>query len=174
MTNQVIEVPSIEVNISPDGFHLWAQHYYKCMRDFISPNSFSPVPYFLLCRAIELQLKAFHLKTKRQTQVKTEFGHDLMRSYSALSSGDQILSQVELDELTKANEVYSSKGFEYFAPVNALRGYSNFPDLEVLEQVCQKLLGHGEFTIPKSRLRCSWLADLIDRFRRWLVISSTV
>ena len=48
-----------EANLSPDAFHIYAMHYYKCKRDFTPPdNYFSPIPYFLLCRAIELEIKA--------------------------------------------------------------------------------------------------------------------
>ena len=132
MADQVIALGTAELNLSPDAFHMWAQHYFKCMKDFISPHKFSPVPYFLTCRAIELQLKAHHLKTNRQSFVKNKFGHDLIRSYSSLDVNDQILTISEFNELRKANEVYSKKGFEYFAPFDALIGYSNFPDLDIL------------------------------------------
>src|SRR3990172_4707889 len=163
MDDQAIGLGAIEVNLSPDGFHMWAQHYFKCMSDFLSPHGFSPVPYFLVCRAIELQLKAYHLQINKQTYVKRQFGHNLIQLYSSLDSADKILSQPELDELTKANEVYSSKGFEYFAPVDALRGCSNFPDLDVLVAICERLLTHGQFTVPRSRIRSSWFIDLVDR-----------
>jgi len=59
-------------NISPHGFHLWAKHFYKAKQDFISPNRFSLVPYFLLLRAIELQLKAIHFENKTPKQVKSK------------------------------------------------------------------------------------------------------
>ena len=48
-------------NFSSASFHLWATHYYKCVQDFQSldpARPFSPVPYALLSRAIELELKS--------------------------------------------------------------------------------------------------------------------
>jgi hypothetical protein len=174
MDDQAKAVNTIKVNLSPDGFHMWAQHYFKCMKDFISPHRFSPVPFFLVCRAIELQLKAYHLQTKRQSYVKNKLGHNLIRSYSSLDSTNQILTNTELVELERANEIYSKKGFEYFAPIDAMRGYSNFPNLDVLIDACERLLGHGEFIIPPSRIRSSWFIDLIDKFRRWLTSSSRI
>ena len=77
MTDQVISVDCITVNMSPDAFHLWAQHYYKCKQDFQNPDRFSPVPYFLLCRAIELEIKSRHLQNMKQEEVKHGFGHNL-------------------------------------------------------------------------------------------------
>jgi hypothetical protein len=63
MTEIKITPESAVLNISSYSFHVWAQHYYKCVQDFqLSPDDFSPVPYALLCQAIELELKARHLE----------------------------------------------------------------------------------------------------------------
>lgn len=70
--SQHVTVGGAHFNLSPDAFHLWATHYYKCEQDFVSPTKFSPVPYFLLCRAIELELKARHLEGKTQKQVRVD------------------------------------------------------------------------------------------------------
>ena len=118
-----------------------AMHYYKCKQDFQCPHSFSPVPYFLLCRAIELELKSRHLRSKTQKQVKDDFGHDLLKAYESLSNSDKILNADELCTLKKANDIYSTKGFEYFDPEDALRRYSNYPNLESLDLVARKLIG---------------------------------
>ena len=85
-----------------------------------SPD-FSPVPYFLLCRAIELQFKAVHLEQLKaghpghQTQydVKKLFNHKLIKSYEALPATDRTLSREQLKLLKKADEIYKGKGFEY-------------------------------------------------------------
>ncbi|MBI4167186.1 MAG: hypothetical protein HY508_15785 [Acidobacteria bacterium] len=138
--NQVIHVQGLFVNLSPDAFHMWARHYYKCKQDFESPNSFSPVPYFLLCRAIELEVKSRHLLSKRQSEVKKEFGHDLLEAYEALDQGQKTLNAEEIRVLRVANDIYVGKGFEYFNPGHALRGYSQFPDLDELDSVATKLI----------------------------------
>ena len=81
--NHVLNAESGHLNVSPSAFHMWATHYYKCKQDFRVPGNFSPVPYFLLCRAIELELKSRHLVAKSQQAVKDEFWHDLLTAYDA-------------------------------------------------------------------------------------------
>jgi hypothetical protein len=126
------------VNLSPDAFHRFAGHYLKCYRDFQSPHKFSPVPYFLLCRALELELKARHLQFVRQKVVKQQFSHNLEAAYNALPAKEKVLNQADLGLLARANAIYKGKGFEYFVPEHALRGYSNYPDLAALEALVCK------------------------------------
>ncbi len=140
----IAEVGGIFANLSPDAFHRWAQHYYKCRQDFESPHRISPVPYFLLCRAIELEIKARHLIQKRQPEVKDRFGHDLPKAYEALDADQKVLSDAELKLLCDASNIYASKGFEYFNPEDALTGYSRFPDLDQLDSVARKLIYEGD------------------------------
>jgi hypothetical protein len=122
------------------AFHRWATHYYKCRQDFQCLHPFSPVPYFLLCRAIELVLKSKHLEDKRQPEVKNEFGHNLVKAYRALPVEAQQLSEDKFSILERASAIYSSKGFEYFNPEDALTGYSRFPDLAALDDITKQLL----------------------------------
>ena len=131
----------INVNLAPDAFHRWATHYYKCRRDFQCPTEHSPVPYFLLCRAIELEIKAKHLVCMTQTEVKERFGHDLKKAYDALDSHERILNESEERTLQKASAIYASKGFEYFEPEDALTGYRRFPDLVSLDSIARNLTG---------------------------------
>jgi hypothetical protein len=142
-----VYVQGIEVNVSPDAFHIYAGHYYKCKQDFKSPDDyFSPVPYFLLCRAIELEIKATHLKHRTQTEVKDDFYHHLVKAYNALDAQEQILSQSELAVLTEADAIYSRKGFEYFVSTDALTHFSRYPDLEKLDVIAKKLIDSGSTT----------------------------
>jgi len=112
-----IEVPSTRLNLSPEAFHLWATHYLKCKRDFHSPDKFSPVPYFLLCRAIELELKARLLKNSSQENVKRDYGHHLEKAYDALDQNERNLTQEEECTMQLADDIYNNnKSFEYFNP----------------------------------------------------------
>jgi hypothetical protein len=133
-------IGGIDGNLSPDAFHRWATHYYKCRHDFASPHKFSPVPYFLLCRAIELELKSRHLMKRRQLEVKRAYGHDLTKAYSALPLAEQTLTPDESAVLQQASQIYASKSFEYFEPEDALTAFRRFPDLSVLDRVAKKLL----------------------------------
>lgn len=54
-----------------------------------------------------------------------------------------MLDDDELKVLETANTVYMEKGFEYFIPEDALRGFSRAPDLTRLDQVADKLIGHA-------------------------------
>ena len=140
MTNITMQVEPAFFNLSPDAFHLWANHFYKAKCDFISPSKISPVPYFLCCRAIELELKAKHLVEKRQKQVKIEFGHNLVAAYDALEDEHKILNEDEYNLLCRVNEVYATKGFEYINLEDALTAYKRFPIIEELDSLTRKIL----------------------------------
>lgn len=131
----------IDANLSPDAFHRWATHYQKCRKDFQCSDRFSPVPYFLLCRAIELEIKARHLKRMTQDQGKAAFGHDLVKAYNALDPAERTLNQSEEHTLRVASDIYKDKDFEYFDPQDALTAYSRFPDLTLLDSIASKLIG---------------------------------
>ncbi len=138
----MIGVGGIDANLAPDAFHQWATDYYKCKQGFKPSHRFSPVPYFLLCRAIELEIKSKHLKSKKQTEVKREYWHDLVRAYEGLDKIDKTLTDDEVQVLKRASEIYASKGFEYFDPEHALTGYSRYPDLLLLDAIARKLFGN--------------------------------
>jgi len=144
MNTQTIEaVGGLRANLAPDAFARWARHYHACMIGFASPDPFSPVPYFLLCRSLELSLKARHLRTKTQEEVRKRFGHELGKSYAALPPTEQILSPDELALLESAGTIYADKktaGFEYFNPEDALTGFKRYPDLAALQSLAAKLL----------------------------------
>jgi hypothetical protein len=139
-----INMESIEWNLSPDMFHRYAGHYYKCKQDFVCPDEgSSPVPHFLLCRAIELQIKAKLLKRLTQEEVKDKFGHRLLKAYKALDAEEQVLSQSEVEVLTAADKIYNKKEFEYFWQEDALTGFSRFPVLNALDAIAKKLIAAG-------------------------------
>jgi|SRR5215211_4002320 len=139
-----VHLQGIEVNLSPDAFHSYARHYYKCKRDFVPPDDyFSPIPYFLLCRAIELEIKARHLKHLTRSEVKDKFGHRLLKAYKALDAQEQILNQHEFAVLTTADQLYRKTDLAYFNPYHPLTGFSEFPDLEMLDAIAKKLIAAG-------------------------------
>ena len=114
------------LNVSPTGFRLWAQQFYACRLSLNDPG-FSPVPYFLLCHAIELQFKAVHLGHHQRAdvkKVKEDYKHDLIKSYEDLPAADRTLSAAQLTLLKQANQIYLDKGFEYYD----VRDLQNWPD----------------------------------------------
>jgi hypothetical protein len=142
-----VSMQELKVHLTPDVFHRYAGHYYKCKQDFVCPDGgSSPVPYFLLCRAIELEIKARHLKRLTQPEVKDEFGHRLLKAYKALDAQEQVLSESEVEVLTAADQIYRDKEFEYFRQEDALSGSSRFPDLDMLDSITKKLIDSGSTT----------------------------
>jgi hypothetical protein len=137
----VIKAQTITVNVSPFGFRHWAKHYLACRNSFVPPDEgFSPVPYFLDCRAIELELKARHLETKSRREVKDLYGHNLERSFQNLPKEGQALSPGELRVLQAANNIYMGKGFEYFNVLDAVYAFKKFPPLAQLDAITRKLV----------------------------------
>lgn len=110
------------------------------------PPEFSPVKYFLLCRAIELALKVLHLDNNDRKFVKDKLGHNLTKSYEGLEEDHKVLSSQELELLKKTSDLYESriKAFEYLQPIHASQGYMDFPDLTELYPLAKKLVDHVE------------------------------
>jgi hypothetical protein len=107
------------INFSPVGFKLAGRDFRRCAEAF-KPPKFSILPYFLYCRAIELGLKAIHLETHKQQEVKDEYGHNLVKSYEALPPERRTLSPTDTDLLAQINKLYVCKAFR----VCAARGRS--------------------------------------------------
>jgi hypothetical protein len=140
LDHEITPATAPTLNVSPYGFRRWAKDYYECYRSFKRTSDFSPVPYFLLCHAIELQFKAIHLEVEGQSAVKDKYGHNLTESYNDLPATRQTLSAEEFSLLQKASGIYKSKGFEYFNVGHAGRGFSNFPDLDALDATATKII----------------------------------
>ena len=53
----IVAPPGATINLSSPLFHRWARDCIQCFEGF-KPAKFSPVPYSLLCRALEYELKS--------------------------------------------------------------------------------------------------------------------
>ena len=142
MPDQIIHVPLGHLNISPALFRRHARQYLACHRAFKPDTPSSPVPYFLLCRSIELSLKAKHLESLSRKQVKKEYGHNLAKLYYDLQPGELMLEAAELQTLNTASAIYDipNKGFEYVSVYDAVTGLDAFPELSILENIAVKAL----------------------------------
>ena len=137
--NLTVTPSTAVLNLSPEAFHLYAYQHWKCKKDFKLPY-FSPLPFYLLCRALELELKSRHLFKKTQKQVKKRYGHKLNVAYADLDNSQKILSLHEEGVLKQASDIYSAKDFEYFSPTDAISGNKRYPKLTSLESITQKLI----------------------------------
>lgn len=100
---------------------------------------------FLYCRTIELGLKAYLLaKGKNLVYIKKSVGHNLTIGLknARQNSLDDIIetTDIEQEEIEKANKYYNAKGFEYFFVINHITGLTELPKLEVLKEYSKKLL----------------------------------
>ncbi len=156
MSDIVVKVPTLHLYISPFGFHRYASEFLKAAKGFQKTNAFSPVPYYLFSRSIELSLKAFLLtKGFSKRTLKEKFGHDLEEALNkSVSLGlDDIvvISCLYKDNIKKANNYYASKGFEYFEVCKAVMGYPNLPSLDVLSEIASTLVSKLEQICIKAR-----------------------
>lgn len=142
MAKYVLRADTGVINLSPTLFREYARQYLECRRSFAPDAAYSPVPYFLLCRALELELKARHLESKSRAEVKRLYGHNIKRAYDQLPNDQQILDPSEYKVLSRASEIYDvpNKGFEYVELGDALTKLKHFPSLAVLEGIASKLV----------------------------------
>lgn len=134
--------------MSPSMFHFYAREFAKAAEGFQMIGDFSPVPYFLYCRSIELSLKAFLLaKNVSITRLKGRkgVGHDLERALEEAEL-QGLLDIVEIpchykEELKKANYYYVKKdGFEYFESYEVFVRWDDLPSLKVLSEFASFLV----------------------------------
>ncbi len=143
----IVKVPVAVVKIGPLGFHHYAAQFLAAARSVGLGPAFSPVPYYLYCRSLELSLKAYLLaKAVPMKELKNPsiLGHNLeniLGRAETLGLASVVhLNKEERQEVMKANAYYAGKGFEYFYVGRAMTGYRNLPDLTVLEQMANRLV----------------------------------
>jgi hypothetical protein len=133
------------MNSAPMGFHVYAKKFLDAEPTF-SKKSHSPVPFYCVCRAIELALKSFlaaqgiPVKELR----KKALGHDLQALLDKATAEGITkyynFSSVEKAELEKANTYYADKSFEYFQIRFAMRNDPTLPNLDTLRAMARSLL----------------------------------
>ena len=134
----------MQINLSPLGFHMWADRYLDCYQDSRQPAPDSPVPHLLLCRVIELEFKAWHRQVQKRKVLTNKFGHDFVASYGALPAKQRILSAEEVVLLTRANEIYAKKSFEHIGVGLGAKSFEARSDLVALETMTQKIMEYGD------------------------------
>jgi len=107
---------------------------------------FSPVPYMLYCRAIELSLKAYllHSGVPVADLARPPLRHNLVR---ILARADELglgkllrLNRRQRAEIQRAHAYYDRKGFEYFDPLKEVAGRRHLPQLPILAETVRLLL----------------------------------
>jgi len=137
----VVEVGTATVRMDPVGFAIYADQFLLASSAIPADGKYSPVPYYLLCRALELILKALLLaKGRSLTALKDTFGHNLDALWNAaltegLSELIKPLPPTAEADLAKANAYYKGKAFEYFDFSRWANKYEGLPPLDRLREL---------------------------------------
>jgi len=138
---------SVVIKITPISLHRFAQEYLSIVKIPEKETPFSPVPYFLVCRSIELSLKAF-LRVKNipvsKLRKKGKYGHDLetlLNNAKDLGIDRCVPFTKNIEkEIRKANEYYNNKEFEDYDALRGMKGYTDLPDLFILKGFADELV----------------------------------
>lgn len=134
----------VDLNLSPLGFHGWADLYWQDYETLSGASRDSPVAYLLLCRAMELEFKAWHRQAGKQEVLKDTHGHDLVASYRALPKKHQVLSADEVSVLQQANSFYRKQAFEDAEVSRERLAPLRIRDVGSLRAIAQKVMQHGD------------------------------
>jgi hypothetical protein len=149
----VVQVGTATVRMRPVGFALYAEEFFIAGASIPQDSKargntgFTPVPYYLFCRAFELILKAYLLakNVADEEKLKKRFGHDLEGLWR--QAKDHGIVQVlgasaphfEAD-LARANTYYKDKVFEYFDFDRWAHNYRDLPPLERFRDEVKRIL----------------------------------
>ena len=121
MTGTTVTLKVDNVVMQLDAY--WLRHY---AGDYLSaaqqfsppPNRFSPVRHYLICHSIELSLKSFLFTAGLRRADRKKLNHNLEKALMAAEThgiGRHVsISKQDRDQITKVNNLYSAKEFEYF------------------------------------------------------------
>lgn len=147
MTDYVLNCETAKINVSPTGFLVYATDFLNAYKSYKSANPFSPASYYLVCRSLELSLKAYLLAsgvTRQEIKNTRQLGHDiqklLQKAISLKINSISPISSMQEQEIQKANGWYTRKGFEYFELQNIVDGEETLPDLGALVKVADQLI----------------------------------
>lgn len=129
------------------GFLVYAGDFLDAHISHNPVNQFSPASYYLVCRSLELSLKAFLLaKGVKRSEIRhqNKLGHNLQKVLQRAGALDinsvSTISPAQIHEIEKANNWYERKGFEYFEIKNIVDGKESLPDLNVLVEFAGQLV----------------------------------
>lgn len=147
MSKNVISIAEpIRIILSPCGFNHYASEYLTAARSIEVGSLFSPVPYYLYCRCLELGVKAFLLlRGVSKHELKSKIlGHNLVAILTEAErlglSEYLILTEEEKSEIYKANDYYKNKDFEYLNISKVVKGYPLLPGLHILDKLAERVV----------------------------------
>jgi hypothetical protein len=146
----VLQPGTATVRLTPLGFQEWARQFLQGANSVEATDTFSPVRYFLVCRSIELALKAFLLARGHDKKKLKTLRHDLAKvlAFAGQNALDDVVALADDEKATvvAASGLYSSKRFEYFEVLDAVTGFRGSPDIDQLSAIAAKLVSGVERT----------------------------
>ena len=135
--------------MGPMGLYLYAENFLSAAKSVQAPVTAPRFPMartFLVCRSLELALKAF-LSLKGISLLELtggEYGHDLKGLIEQTEKRDLDtfvkLGDDQRAEIIRASTYYFEKVFEYPALMEALRGNPGLPSADVLIGAAEALV----------------------------------
>lgn len=152
-----INVFGARARLSPLGLIIYADHY-LCAAKTAQPlqnggGDFHPARLFLVCRSLELALKAFlSLKGRSLDELAGgAFGHDLDKLLAEADKQDLgalvKLSEEQRFQIGRASIYYAEKVYEYPSVLEAMKAYPSRASMD-------PLLDAAETLIPPLREPC--------------------
>jgi hypothetical protein len=150
-SQSIVVVPKpAEVFVGALMFQQYAAEYLVAAAAVPVKATHSPVPYFLLSRAIELGLKCF-LRAQRVPVRELKYrplGHDLVGLHERAKveglSQVLVLSQQQVTVLADVNAYYGVKDFEYLPMFKAIKGFPGLPALASLRALATDIVSPME------------------------------
>jgi hypothetical protein len=158
MTNHIIKLETGHIKLSDVGFLKYSINFFEAENDLKkTEKKHNPVPYFLLCKSIELSLKAYLLFLDfSKKQLKEEsLGHNIYKLLEKVEEQEESiisLNKVQKENLIRAEIFYGNKtkSFEYFNIDFAAHGfekitnsiYNNIelPDIKIMRKIAKELI----------------------------------
>jgi hypothetical protein len=134
----------VQFNLSPLGFHGWADGYLQKYRELCGDACDSRMTSLLLCRAIEVELKAWHRQGSGERPLSDRFGHNLIESYRTLPAGHRILDRIEVALLQRLSANHVERHFGRLGARADREIKQEWPTLEVIEALALRLMRHGD------------------------------
>jgi hypothetical protein len=141
-----LSIAGIEWNFSPTALIVYAEHFLAAAKS-AEPLSFNPARSFLVCRSIELALKAFlSLRgTSLNELARGVFAHNLKELCAEAEKKNLSefikLGESELSAISFASDYYVEKVLEYPALLEAVRAYPKMPNTKSLIEISDVLIG---------------------------------
>jgi len=142
-----ISVAGLTELTSPVGLHLYATDFLAAAKNAPQMNAlFAPAKTHLVCRSLELILKAFLCLRgfASGSLLAGGYGHNLGNILAEAEKHGLLkwvsLSREELDAMRWASKYYEAKVFEYPAMLEAMKGYPENPNLTLLFSAAETLV----------------------------------